>query len=72
MNAQQAMKTVYDVIKAAKDMSAEGTDVIISPKDFKGKLTGTELWRTVQKMEKDYNLFISVIKDRHVFRILAF
>ncbi len=57
MNAQKAMKIVYDEIKKAKDFSAEGTDIMISPKDFKDALSGTELWRTVQKMSKDYDLF---------------
>ena len=56
MDAQKAMKIVYDELKKAKDFSAEGTDIMISPKDFKDALSGTELWRTVQKMSKDYDI----------------
>jgi hypothetical protein len=58
MDAKKAMKIVYDEVKRGKDFSANGTSIAISPKDFKGRLSGTDLWRTVQKMANDYNLFI--------------
>lgn len=57
MDANKAMKIVYDEIKKGKDFSAEGTSIAISPKNFKGLLSGTDLWRTVQKMANDYDIF---------------
>ncbi len=61
MDTKKAMRIVYDVIKRGKDLSAEGTSIIISPKDFKGKLSGTDLWRIVRKMAIDYDLYTIVL-----------
>lgn len=56
MNAQKAMKIVYDELKKAKEWQSVDSLIVINPNDFYGRLSSKDLWRALQKMAMEHEI----------------